>query len=108
MAKGPISNQGDTTPTEFASALPRDLHPTSDIRFVIVEVTKLSTLVERLISDVKDQGGKIDDLRHQATYLKGGLAVAILAIGIAGWLLKVMLDSRWQSVLAALAALPKK
>jgi len=54
----------------------------SDIRLVIQEVAKLSALVERLISDVKEQGQKIDELRHQVTFVKGALWVVggVLAV----------------------------
>jgi hypothetical protein len=58
----------------------------SDIRLVIQEVAKLSALVDRLISDVKEQGDKIDEVRHQVTFVKGALWVlgGVLAIlGIA-------------------------
>ena len=78
-------------PSESAVGAPiRDLHPTMDARFVLTEVSKLSTLVERLIADVKDQGEKIDDLRHQVTWAKaiigivGGLLTLVAAgLGIA-------------------------
>ena len=95
----------DSPPEEFAQSTPRDLHPTSDIRFVIVEVAKLTTLVDRLIKDVGSQEEKIDALRHQATYIKGGLAVAVVALGLFGWFFSQMVDGRLQSVLAALADL---
>lgn len=41
---------------------PRDMYATSDIRFVMLEVQKLTTQVERLISDVKDQRSDIKEL----------------------------------------------
>lgn len=95
----------DSPPEEFAQSTPRDLHPTSDIRFVMVELAKLSTLVERLIKDVGAQEDKIDALRHQATYIKGGLAVAVVALGLFGWFISQMIDGKLQSVLSALASL---
>lgn len=60
MAKPP--HVVDTTPGEMPQVTPRDLHATSDIRFVMLEVQKLTTQVERLISDVKDQRADIKDL----------------------------------------------
>jgi len=84
---------------------PRDLHATSDIRFVMVEVAKLCTLVERLIKDVEGQDSKIDALRHQATYIKGGLAVAIVVLGIFGWFISKLIDGKMQSILTALSDL---
>lgn len=59
--KKPPIHEVDAPPSEYAQVPPpRDLHPTSDIRFVIQEVAKLSTQVERLISDVKDLSGKVN------------------------------------------------
>ena len=95
----------DSPPEEFAQSTPRDLHPTSDIRFVMVELAKLSTLVERLIKDVGAQEDKIDALRHEATYIKGGLAVAVVALGLFGWFISQVIDGKLQSVLSALASL---
>lgn len=106
MAKNPPPRSVDTPPTDFASAPPRDLHPTSDIRFVIVEVAKLTKLTERLLSDVKDQGDKIDKLREQATYIKGAIATATVAIGVAIWVAANITDGKWKAVMAAVAALP--
>lgn len=97
----------DQPPEEFAQATPRDLHPTSDIRFVMVETAKLSTLVERLISDVGTQESKIDNLRHQATYIKGALAALVVAIGFFGWFLSTLVDGKMQAVLTALSVLQK-
>lgn len=91
----------NSVPEEFPQVAPRDLHPTSDIRFVMTEVAKLSTLVERLIKDVGDQEKKIDDLRHQATFIKGGIAVAVVALGVVGWLINQALDGKLQAILTA-------
>jgi uncharacterized membrane protein YjjP (DUF1212 family) len=79
----------------------------TDIRVVMIEVAKLATLVDRLISDVGGQEKKIDELRHQATYIKGGLAVAVVAAGIAGWLFTQAVEGKWQAVMNALAAAHK-
>jgi len=59
----------------------------SDIRFVLVEIGKLSTKVDRLLEDVKSQGDKVDDLRHQVTFVKGvvwvlGGVLAILGVAL--------------------------
>lgn len=81
MAKPPI-HEADSPPTDYPQVTPRDLHPTSDIRFVITEVTKLSTLVDRLIQDVGKLEDKVDGVRHQVTFVKGALWVigGILAV----------------------------
>lgn len=71
----------------------------------MVEVAKLTTQVERLVADVADQGKKVDDLRHQATLVKGGAAVAVVVLGFAGWLIGQMLDGKLQAIQAAINAL---
>ena len=89
MAKGTPPGDQNTTPEEFPSVSPRDLYPTSDIRFVIVEVAKLTTQVERLIEDVKGHGDKIDAVRHQVTFVKGALwvigGIMALVVVALGW-----------------------
>ena len=75
MAKNTTPRGVDTPPTDFASAPPRDLHPTSDIRFVIIEVAKLTTQVERLIQDVEKIDTKVEGVCHQVTFVKGALWV---------------------------------
>lgn len=92
----------DTPPTEFAQTSPRELYPVADIRFVITEVSKLTTQVERLISDVKDLNAKVnpgqierlvedvktvsakvDEVQHTVSYMKGALkVVGIFAGGV--------------------------
>ena len=78
-------------PSEYPKSQPRDLHPTSDIRFVMVEVGKLSANVERLITDVSSQGKKIDAVQHQVSFVKGAIWVAGVVLGliviISGWYL---------------------
>lgn len=95
----------ETSPQEFAQTTPRDLHPTSDIRFVIAEVSKLSTLVDRLIKDVETQGEKVDKLTRQATLIKGGMAVGAVAITFFGWFISKIVDGKLQKVLEALSTL---
>lgn len=74
MAKPPV-HEADSPPTDYPQVTPRDLHPTSDIRFVITEITKLSILVDRLIKDVGKLEEKVDGVRHQVTFVKGALWV---------------------------------
>ena len=105
MVKPPLASEAPREPEDFPQTTPRDLHPTSDIRFVMMEVAKLSTLVDRLIKDVGNQEDKIDSLHHQATYIKGGLAVAVVALGLFGWFISQMVSGKLQAVLTALAAL---
>ena len=86
---------------------PRDLHNTSDIRFVMHEIGKLSANVDRLIADVSAQGEKIDELRHQATFVKGGLYVGIPLISIFIAAATFFLSSKWDAVLTAIKAVSR-
>ncbi|GJI95589.1 hypothetical protein GTP81_19010 [Rugamonas sp. FT107W] len=56
----------------------------ADLRFVLLEIGKLSSNVERLITDVKSMGEKVDGLRHQVTFVRGALYVVsgVLAAGV--------------------------
>lgn len=71
-------------PPEQLGAPVRDLYPVSDIRFVMVEIGKLNTLVNRLISDTSKHGDKIDEVRHQITYVKGALSVIFALLAVFG------------------------
>lgn len=75
MVRRPTHIGPDTAPQDFPQVTPRDLHPTSDIRFVITEVAKLTTQVERLIQDVGKLDTKVDAVCHQVTFVKGALWV---------------------------------
>lgn len=59
MAKPP-GKLNDATPGELPQVTPRELHPTSDIRFVMLETQKLATLVDRLVTDVRALEAKVD------------------------------------------------
>jgi len=56
----------------------------ADQRFVLLEIGKLSSNVERLLADVKFIGDKVDGLRHQVTFVRGALYVVsgVLAAGV--------------------------
>lgn len=46
-------------PEQIANVSPQNLYPTSDIRFVMMELGGLKKSVERLIDDVKDHGKEV-------------------------------------------------
>jgi hypothetical protein len=85
-----VPDQDSEPPRQFANVpTPQDLYPTSDIRFVMVELGKLGTKVDRLIQDVDRQGTKIDAVWHQISFVKGALwvlgglfAIATVAVPI--------------------------
>lgn len=84
--KRPPSDGSNQTPSNFPDVVtPRDLHATSDIRFVMLEIGKLTSSVDRLIADVKSQGDKIDTIRHHVSFIKGAAWVIgiLIALGVA-------------------------
>ena len=99
----PVEADRAETPKDFPGVTPRDLYPTSDIRFVMVEVGKLSSAVERLIADVKSQGEKVDAMRHQITFVKGGLYVFAGVMAVATYLL----SAKWDAILLAIKTFTK-
>lgn len=74
----------DATPKEFPQTTPKDLHPTSDIRFVMVTIGELTTKVDALVKAVEGHGEKIDDLRLKVSFVKG-------AVWVLGGLLALLL-----------------
>jgi hypothetical protein len=70
------------TPKEYAQTPPPvELYPTSDIRFVMVELGKLSTKVDRLVDDVKGNSEKVSELKtkmsqFETTFKVGSLCIA--------------------------------
>ncbi len=72
MARQPRTPNNNTesqdvgTPQEYPQVPPPvELYPTSDIRFVMVELGKLSTKVDRLIDDVNDNCEKLSELSQK-------------------------------------------
>lgn len=64
-------------PTEVASVPPpQDLYPTSDIRFVLVEIGKLNTKIDHLISVQEKFGSKLDTAVLTIDRVKTGSIVA--------------------------------
>jgi len=65
VARPPNPTGPSGPPEQLANVPPPpDLYATSDIRFVMIELGKVSTKVDRLIQDVEGQGTKIDAVQH--------------------------------------------
>jgi hypothetical protein len=107
MARTPKAPPDPEVPSDFPQVAPRELYATSDIRFVMMEMGKLTANVERLIADVRGHGDKIDGLRHQASFIKGGIAVGIVLIGAFIAIASFVLSSKWDAMLVALRAVAK-
>lgn len=105
MAKPPISvvDDGETPSLPEVPPPPvRDLHATSDIRFVISEISKYGERIERLVKDIEKletkiekhsdriddklekQCDKIDGLNTSVDRVKTGAAVALAILTIVG------------------------
>ncbi|WP_166141485.1 hypothetical protein [Methylosinus sp. RM1] len=86
MARKPTNGDiGDNaaTPKEYPQTNPPiELYPTSDIRFVILEIGKLSTKVERLVEDVNKSSEKIGDLSKKMAMFETAAKTIAGAIGI--------------------------
>lgn len=85
MAKRPPNGDqpATLTPQEYPQVPPRELYPTSDIRFVMTEIGKLSGQMERLIEDSGKLGDKISGLdrtvdRFKTTIIVGGTCFGLL------------------------------
>lgn len=70
------AGQESGPPRQFPSVPPQDLYPTSDIRFVMVELGKVSTKLDRLIEDVEKHGGKIGAVEKTIDRVWTGAIVA--------------------------------
>ena len=87
MARVPRELRDEGPPPERPAGEPiRDLYPTMDARFVLVEIGKLGSKVDRLIDDVKSSSDRLDAVRHQITFVKGamwvlGAVVTIITVG---------------------------
>ncbi|MEO8925900.1 MAG: hypothetical protein ABI306_01940 [Caulobacteraceae bacterium] len=84
MTSDPTNSAQNAPPIEFPQATPRELYSTSDIRFVMLELGKLTSQVGRLIEDVRGHGEKVDALRHQVTFVRGALWVIAGVVAFLG------------------------
>jgi len=84
----PKGGEDSEPPRQVASVTPQDLYPTSDIRFVLVELGKVGTKLDRLIGDVEKQSGNIETLERSVDRVRTGafVAIAILsAVAVLFW-----------------------
>lgn len=111
--RGPAASSGgsggDTTPPDA----PAIISPTYDHSFMLQAVMDnqraIGTLiakVDRLIDDVSDLGEDMGDLKHQASFLKGWLAGAVLMIGIIVAIGAFVIDKSWDSIADKLNQIP--
>lgn len=94
MAKKPSDPTEVIAPSDFPATTPRDLHPTTDIRFVIHELGKLTSQVTRLIGDVDGHGKKIDEVKDAISFVKGAIWVAGIVIVVSGAIISLILSGK--------------
>ena len=111
-------------PTDEPRGQPRDLHPTSDIRFAITEIAKygervdnLATRISDLKSDLSDKIGdlktdvsgaddRLDSIEKQISFVRGAMWVFGVLFTIALVVIAVLEWRTWnQWVVVGLAAL---
>ncbi|MDB5991622.1 MAG: hypothetical protein JWQ10_3025 [Herbaspirillum sp.] len=83
MAKPIASIENIASGTSKHDVVPQNFCPAFDMRFVMLEIGKLTSCVDRLIVDIKSQSEKVDSLRHQVSFVKGGLWVVAAVISVA-------------------------
>lgn len=82
MANHP-TEQDSEPPKQFPSVpAPQDLHATSDIRFVMIEMGKFASKVDRLVEDVGKQTDRLGLLERSADRLKTAVIVASAIISV--------------------------
>jgi hypothetical protein len=67
----------------------------------------LTAQTERLISEVKSYGDKIDELRHQATYIKDLIAASAVMVSLVIAVVGFILSAKGDAVLQAVRAVIK-
>jgi len=76
-----------------AQEAPRDLYPTADLRFVLLEIGKLGSRLEVLAADFgrldRRLGGAHPDPRHTLAFVRGAVwALGCFILGVLlGWFL---------------------
>ena len=91
MAKRPSDAE---TPSDFPSTTPRDLHPTTDIRFVIHELGKLTSKVDRLVGDVDRHGEKLGEVKDAISFVKGAIWVIGCVVVVGGAIVGLILSGK--------------
>jgi hypothetical protein len=92
MARSPTGDLGESVPTSFPETTPRGYaQPGHDFTLqAVMEIQRtlgeMSSKLDRVVTDVKSHGEKLDTIRSQISFVRGVLWVlgALLAIAIAG------------------------
>lgn len=71
-----------STPHDMPQVPPRDLYPTSDIRFALLELGKLSTKTDRLIADVERLGAQLADTDRSLDRLRTRISTILICLSV--------------------------
>lgn len=81
--KGQKGESGTETPKDYPSVTPpQDLYAMSDIRFVMMEIGKLTNSVERLIKDVDSVGERLSSIEIKTAQVRGGIFVFLVLMPV--------------------------
>lgn len=95
MAGKPADPREGATPSDFPATVPRDLHPTTDIRFIIYDLAKLTSQISRLIDDVDSHGKKIGEVKDAISFVKGAVWVVGGVFVIGGAIIGLILSGKF-------------
>jgi hypothetical protein len=95
------------TPGDIPAVATPGVNSVSDSRFMLIEVGRLTAAVDRLISGVRVLGDKVDALRQQAAFVKGGLAISAILVSAFIAVATFILSSKWEAAIQAMKALGK-
>ena len=74
---------------------------------MLIEVGRLTAAIDRLISDVRTLGGKVDALGQQAAFVKGGLAISAVPLSAIIAFAAFFLSAKWEATIQAIKAISK-
>ncbi|MCM0018407.1 MAG: hypothetical protein NBV67_00270 [Tagaea sp.] len=89
----------DSTP-EMPSATPRDLHATTDIRFVIHEIGKISEAVGEMKKTIESQGVKIGRFEKYVVAVNTAVTVIVGVAIVLGAIASFIFDGKLSQLLS--------
>ena len=84
MSENSDAGQGTSGPPPISASVgpPRDLHPTSDIRFVIWQMSKMDERITELVGEIKKQNTSISDVNMSLIKFKTAFYAIMVCTGI--------------------------
>ncbi len=101
MARGSRSVETTMSGDDSTS---EDLHFSAGIRFVLVEVGKLTATVNRLVDDVKDLKHQVEGIKHQVSFVKGAVWASVAFLTLLVGVLSFFFSAKWNALEAVVRA----